>query len=887
MAAMDPDQLEELLAEALAAYDQGGDAALARFVAGHPAARQGLERGLARCRQMGLLGSNAPARDFPERLGEFRLLRRLGSGGMGVVYEAEQESLGRRVALKVVRPELLYFEGARERFRREIEAVARLSHPAVVPVLASGEQDGVPWYAMELFAGSTVHEVCQKLAGRDPTTLAGTDLRAVLGASTETGTDPFPGPWWQLCVRIAHSIAIGVRHAHLRGIVHRDIKPSNVMLTGDGRAVLLDFGVAMVGGGRDFTRTGHTPGSPAFMSPEQLRGDAVDERTDVYSLAATLWQMVALAPPFPAGGDLLRQRDAAPPSLAARNRQVPRELELVVRTAMDPDRERRYPDAEAFAEDLFAVLQRRPIRARRLGWSLRSWRWCQRHRVAATLLACTMLAVLVLPTAFAWRERATNRALATAVQLADESLDTTLDAIYGLIVRVSDEKLRHVPAAAAVAREALQDACAMYRTLLAKYPDHERLRRDHGRAQSRLGELLARLGEVEPALAAYREALAGLGGDDPDQPAELLDARAIARLNLANLLQQTGRNVEAATELVAVAADADRLPEHGPTRVPRLRQRLQLALERSHALDPVLDASAAEALLRQAVDLAREVVAAAPGDLDDAARLVAVLDTLATLLTKNQRHADAQPLLEEALQRAQALPPDARIWPPPNAVVADVAESLGNLLVARRDLAGAAHLKDCLARREQLVADFPQDLQFQSDLGAALHNLASMNFFQGQDDLALERLDRALPLQRRVLAQMPQFTQAQDYLRNHLTLRGSTLAKLGRRADLETTAMELASFTADRLALRTAARLWLRSAALLAEEAPSPDAATERAQRLQRAMDLLLAAEQLGWGARNPLADALYDPLRERPEFQALQQRRTAAEAAARKSSPK
>jgi aminoglycoside phosphotransferase (APT) family kinase protein len=111
---------------------------------------------------MGLLGTQPPPRDFPERLGEFQLVRRIGSGGMGVVYEAEQESLGRRVALKVVRPELLYFEGARERFRREIEAVARLAHPAIVPVLASGEQDGLPFYAMELMRGRTVQEVCQR-----------------------------------------------------------------------------------------------------------------------------------------------------------------------------------------------------------------------------------------------------------------------------------------------------------------------------------------------------------------------------------------------------------------------------------------------------------------------------------------------------------------------------------------------------------------------------------------------------------------------------------------------------------------------------------------------------------------------------------------------------
>jgi serine/threonine protein kinase len=130
------DPLEDLLAQALAAFDDGGDAGLAAFLAAHEATRPALEKALARCRQMGLLQGTAPARDFPDRLGEFKLVRRLGSGGMGVVYEAEQLSLQRRVALKVVRPELTYFEGARERFRREIEAVAKLSHPAIVPVLA-------------------------------------------------------------------------------------------------------------------------------------------------------------------------------------------------------------------------------------------------------------------------------------------------------------------------------------------------------------------------------------------------------------------------------------------------------------------------------------------------------------------------------------------------------------------------------------------------------------------------------------------------------------------------------------------------------------------------------------------------------------------------------
>ncbi|MFO1076425.1 MAG: bifunctional serine/threonine-protein kinase/formylglycine-generating enzyme family protein [Planctomycetota bacterium] len=420
------DRLEELLAAALEAFDRGGDEAMAAFVAQHPEEQAALRRGIARCREMGMLGGGGPARDFPDRLGEFRLLRRLGGGGMGVVFEAEQTSLSRRVALKVIRPELLYFEGARERFRREIQAVARLSHPAVVPVLASGEQDGVPFYVMELLAGRTAQDIVAGLAGRDPAQLDGSCLREVLDAADAEATDPFHGTWWQVCARLVHAVALGVRHAHVRGIVHRDIKPSNVMITPHGQAVLLDFGVASVAGSREFTRSGSTPGSPAFMSPEQLRGDAVDERTDVYSLGATLWHLLALAQPFRGVDDLQRIVAGDLPSLRAKNREVPRELELVVRTATDRDRERRYSDMEAFANDLQAVLRRRPIRARRLGLGLRAWRWSQRHRAAATLLGTLVLVGAALPGLLAWRERAANRELAAANATIQRRADDVL-----------------------------------------------------------------------------------------------------------------------------------------------------------------------------------------------------------------------------------------------------------------------------------------------------------------------------------------------------------------------------------------------------------------------------------------------------------------------------
>jgi serine/threonine protein kinase len=882
--AQDPEPLEELLALALAAHDQGGDPALEAFLARHPADRGGLERGLQRCRQMGLLdGSKAP-RDFPERLGEFRLRARLGGGGMGVVYEAEQESLARRVALKVVRPELLYFEGARERFRREIEAIARLSHPAIVPVLASGEQDGVPWYAMELLPGRTVHQVCQELRGRDPATLTGDHLRQLLvagGADTGSGTDPFAGPWWQVATRIAWQVALGVRHAHLRGIVHRDIKPSNVMLTADGRTVLLDFGVALVGGRGDFTRTGNTPGSPAFMSPEQLRGQAVDERTDVYSLGATLWQLLALEPPFPATQPLQRLRDAEPPRLRTRHRHLPPELELVVRTAMDPDRERRYSDAEAFAEDLQAVLHRRPIRARRLGLPLRGLRWCQRHRTAATMLASLATVALLLPLVFAWRERSVNQELAAAVETADRSFATTLDTIDRMLVALANERLRFVPQAQPVMVEALRQACAMYSNLLPRHPDHPRLRVAAADAHGRLAGALQRTGDHAAASEAFRTTLALLPEAQVTADPGLRETRASTLVSLANL----HLDFRADAELQAAVAGAQRdftvlaaLPVHRPLALIGLSQCAMLEAE---ALERQGEPQRTQAALERSVQLARDAVAANPGNTKATTTLVRQLDNLATAHIAQKQPGAAEPLLTEALQLARALPDDVRAWPPPAVLLSDVLETLGGLRFEPRRLeVAAAHYQECIALRERAAADFPEDIELRARLGGALHNLARTHCgdqaTEAELGQALALLERAIAIQRAILASSPQYDRARTFLMLHLRLSGNCHVRRRERQPLVAVARELLGDLGSANHLRATARFWLRAAELLAAEAP-PDEPALRAEYLQQALTALLAAERAGWGSKSRLDEAVYAPLEGLPEFEALRARRRAA----------
>jgi len=872
MVRIDPDQLEVLLAAALAELDAGGEVALQRFLDAHPQERRALERGLARVRQLGFAEAGARAPDLPERLGEFRILRRLGSGGMGVVYEAEQESLGRRVALKVVRPELLYFEGARESFRREIEAVARLQHPAIVPVLASGEQDGVPYYAMELLQGVSLQELTQELRRRGPGAMRGKSLREAAGLDAESGTDPLDGPWWQAATKIILAVALGVRHAHLRGIVHRDIKPSNVMLTREGRAVLLDFGVARVADRGEFTRTGHAPGSPAFMSPEQLQGHAVDERTDVYSLAATLWQLLTLSPPFTHGAGLDRILRGDLPQLRSLLRELPRELAIVIHKAMDVDRERRYADMQAFADDLAAVLQRRPIAARRLPPTLRVLRWAQRHRIAATALVCVVAAAAVLPAIAAVREAALNRELALAARRADQSLDTTLDAIASLLVRVGEDRLRYVPAGRQLAIEVLTEACGMYRKLLPEHPGHQRIRVDTGKALSRLADLLERDGNTDGSLAALQEGLEVLGAGNPAVPAEYRHARIYLTINLARQLFRQRR--DAAAEQALQAAESDLASLAGDPRFASNWRRHQLHVLMARADHAGSEDHGVEARYAAAVAAARALAGEPHCRPEDAVSLIEVLDNYATWLHQHKRFDEALPLVEEALRTARAMPEDAPVWPPATLQIAKVLATLGNLHASRRDLAAVAPLQECLALRERVARDHPSDLFLRSDVAAALHNLARLSYYQAQDQVVVERLTRALELQRQVVAEMPHFRQGQEYLMQHLSLLGSALAKLDRLEDLERTAAELSTLPQDPVAKRRAARLWLRCVAMLdAAQAKAGDPGERRNHCLQHALDNLLAAEQLGWGSGSAFTEKVYDPLRESPVFQALQQR--------------
>jgi serine/threonine protein kinase len=391
-----------------------------------------------------------------ERLGDFRVIREIGRGGMGFVFEAEQESLGRRVAVKVLPKQSLVDPKHLQRFQREARTAAGLHHTNIVPVFGVGQQDGFHYYVMQYIDGVGLDRVLARLEHR-PSGASGEGLGCVVRellneqeapptASRDLSTDsPSPTPpeamlqptspvrsqvtmsggllqavprppeptgsagartpgasYWDSVARIGIQIADALQYAHTRGTQHRDIKPANVIVDSQGVVWVADFGLAKALEHEPVSRSGDIMGTLAYMAPEQLQGRA-DARSDIYSLGLTLYELLTLRPAFQ-DADRVRliQRVAhdVPPRPRQVRSEIPRDLETIVLKAIAHEPQHRFRSAEELATDLHCFLEDRPIRARRVSAAERLWRWCRRNPVVASLSAtAATLLVLVAVTA--------------------------------------------------------------------------------------------------------------------------------------------------------------------------------------------------------------------------------------------------------------------------------------------------------------------------------------------------------------------------------------------------------------------------------------------------------------------------------------------------------
>ncbi len=359
----------------------------------------------------------------------YEIIRRIGRGGMGVVYEAKHQTLQRHVALKVMLGEHPRSSTAAERFQREARAIANLHHTNIVPLFEVGEDNGRSFLAMQLINGPSVYDLLVSWRESDHSHDTSWDIlppqsRDGDGSSSDSGTTnaakshsghsstsksnrnrPFHS-----VVKIGLQIAEALHYAHQRGVLHRDVKPSNILLDEDGVAWLTDFGLAKMDD-EDLTHTGDLVGTLRYMAPERFTGHN-DARSDVYSLGLTIYELLSKQPAF---GSTDRAQmvhsinHVEPEPLRALNPRIPRDLETIVLTAIDKEPRARYKAAKALAEDLGRYLSDQPIQARRHSILERCVRWGRRNRgLAASLVGIALLSLLVI-LGLAWTTFNENR----------------------------------------------------------------------------------------------------------------------------------------------------------------------------------------------------------------------------------------------------------------------------------------------------------------------------------------------------------------------------------------------------------------------------------------------------------------------------------------------
>ena len=715
-------------------------------------------------------------------LGDFRIIREIGRGGMGVVYEAEQISLPRRMAIKVLPFAAVFSKTHLQRFKNEALAAASLDHPGIVAIHSVGCERGVHFYAMQFVEGQTLAEAIQQLqrhvdadapkeekppdavslltsdlasdrlapphhisddsspsdepatthrAGSPPATRPSVTTRVELQAGITTDGSTRSPQFFRAVAGLGIQAAEALDHAHQHGIVHRDIKPANLLLDLEDRLLVADFGLARMGTDASMTMTGDIVGTLRYMSPEQAlaKRSVVDHRTDIYSLGVTLYELLTLEPAFK-GHDRqqLLSAIATDEPLAPRriNTAVPADLETVILKAMQKEPQGRYATAQDLADDLKRFLDGKPIEAKRPTPVQRLAKWSRRHRAAVAFVSVALAVIAVgsmVSTALLWNEQ---RNTVSALALAEENLKAAgqnaqeTKAIIDFLVK---DLLGSADPARAKGRkvtvdEVLANAEAKVNTAFEDTPLLE------AAIRQTLGRVFVRLGRYADARShAVRSRELGIA---------LLGAQHVQTLtatsDLANVLLKLGEEQEAHKLFKQVLEAKQRIlgPDHPDT----LGSMTNLAT----VLSKQGKTEEARGLFEESLEAHRRILG------PDHLSTLHSMCNLANVLSEQGELGEARQLHEQVLEARQ------RILGPDHPDTLTSTTNLAIVLWKQRKTEEACKLFGQIleARRRVLGPDHPETC-------TTMHNLALVFFNQEDLDRARELCEQALEVQRRTL----------------------------------------------------------------------------------------------------------------------------------------
>jgi serine/threonine protein kinase/tetratricopeptide (TPR) repeat protein len=750
-------------------------------------------------------------------LGDYEIFREVGRGGMGIVYEARQRSLDRRVALKVLPFAAVLDRKQITRFNIEAHAAAQLQHPHIVPVYGVGCDRDIHFYSMQFIEGQSLDKEIErrKVSTQPGPSKNAVSLETVRGFSTDLSPNSRGYVRW--VARLGIQAAEALQHAHDCGVVHRDVKPSNLLLDCHGKLWVTDFGLAQLPNEAGLTLTGTVLGTVRYMSPEQATGktDLVDHRSDIYSLGVTLYELLTLRSAFDADNreEFTQQiEQAEPPAPRRINSAIPVDMETIVMKALSKRRSQRYATAQAMADDLRRFVGGAAITARRPSLVDRTAKWATRHKgpvLCAMAVLILMLFGACVAVLFVTQEQRNTQA---ALMRAENNLRQARNVLGEFGVLTAD-RLAELPGAEPLREEVLSRTLAYYDRLIEQGENETALAADRATTWFKAGELRERLGRTDAALDSYNHAallFEGLSAKHPANDklrrdlaacynnialvrsrigdaaaarhgfetaihvqrdlvrgsANVKDSLALAAMlhNLGGLSLQAG-NVGKANELHQEAlAIEQRLREQAPKN-PRVLRELAMSYNNSSYLCRDRDLTRAVEHNQRALAILRKCCEAPDASSALQSDLALSLNNHGALLSRSGDWQGAKTAYEEAVVITSRLTQAA-----PSIVNhrRDLAVSWNNLGRVQMELGETTGAKEAFnSARDSLLAliqTAPDELSFRSSLGGVLNNLGRLYECEGALDQAAVAYEKAMEHQLFCLQRAPNVKEFRVFL---------------------------------------------------------------------------------------------------------------------------